>query len=64
MSIVEYEEFKGNQMIVLKNNEEDRYPFKFGLGKAKKIVENFDAIKKWVDQQESAKKEKEQQSAE
>ncbi|MFH1958686.1 MAG: hypothetical protein ABIJ15_09490 [bacterium] len=61
MSIVEYEEFKGNQMIVLKNNEEDRYPFKFGLGKGKKIVENFDAIKKWVDKQEAAKKEKEQE---
>jgi hypothetical protein len=55
MAIVEYEEYKGNAMIVLRNDESDRYPFKFGLSKAKKIVENFDDIKKWVDDQESAK---------
>jgi len=54
MSIVEFEEFKGNAMIVLKNDDADRYPFKFGLGKAKKIVENIDAIKKWVKEQESS----------
>ena len=58
MSIVEFEEFKGNAMIVLKNDEDDRYPFKFGLGKAKKIVENFDEIKKWVEEQEALKAEK------
>lgn len=57
MSIVEFEEFKGNPMIVLKNDEEDRYPFKFGLGKARKIMENFDAIKKWVEAQESSTQE-------
>ncbi len=55
MSIVEFEEFKENPIIVLKNDEDDRYPLKFGLGKAKKIVENFDAIKKWVEEQESSK---------
>lgn len=57
MSIVEFEEFKGNAMIILKNDEEDRYPFKFGLGKAKKIIENFDEIKKWVEAQETLKTE-------
>ena len=56
MSIVEFEEFKGNAMIVLKNDENDRFPVKFGFGKAKKIVENFDAIKKWVEEQEALKK--------
>ncbi len=55
MSIVEFEEFKGNAMIVLKNDEDDRYPFKFGFGKAKKIIENYDAIKKWVDEQDTLK---------
>lgn len=58
MAIVEFEEFKGNAMIVLKNDEEDRYPFKFGIGKARKIIENFDEIKKWVEDQEALKQEK------
>ncbi len=58
MGIVEFEEFKGNALIVLKNDEDDRYPFKFGLGKAKKIVENFDEIKKWIEEQEALKTEK------
>jgi hypothetical protein len=55
MGLVEFEEYKGNAMIVLKNDEEDRYPFKFGLGKAKKIIENIDAIKDWVREQEGQK---------
>ena len=54
MAIVEFEEYKGNAMIVLRNDENDRYPFKFGLGKARKIVENFNEIKKWVEDQESS----------
>ncbi|MBA3052455.1 hypothetical protein KJ633_03030 [bacterium] len=63
MAIVEYEEFKGNKMIVLKNDENDRFPFKFGLGKGKKIVENFEAIKTWVEKMEGQKKaEKENQA--
>jgi hypothetical protein len=48
MSIVEEAEFKGNAMLVLKNDEEDKYPFQFGVKKAKLIVENFDAIKQFV----------------
>ena len=59
MAIVEFEEFKGNAMIVLKNDEDDRYPFKFGLGKAKKIVESYEDIKKWVSEQDSEKQSKE-----
>ena len=54
MAIVEFEEYKGNAMIVLRNDENDRYPFKFGLGKARKIVDNFNEIKKWVEDQESS----------
>lgn len=49
MSIVEESEFKGNPMIVLKNDEEDKYPFQFGLKKAKLVLENIDAIKKFVE---------------
>jgi len=49
MSIVEESEFKGNKMIVLKNNEEDQYPFQFGVKKAKLVLENIDAIKAFVE---------------
>lgn len=49
MSIVSESEFKGNVMIVIKNNEEDQYPFQFGLKKAKLVLENIDAIKAFVE---------------
>ena len=49
MSIVSESEFKGNPMIVIKNDEEDQYPFQFGIKKAKLVVENIDAIKKFVE---------------
>jgi hypothetical protein len=48
MSIVEESEFKGNAMIVLKNDEQDQFPFQFGVKKAKLVVENIDAIKDFV----------------
>lgn len=49
MAIVEESEFKGNKMIVLKNDEEDKYPFQFGVKKAKLVLENIDAIKAFVE---------------
>lgn len=49
MSIVSESEFKGNPMIVLKNDEEDKFPFQFGLKKAKLILENIEAIKQFVE---------------
>lgn len=55
MSLVEESEFKGNAMIVLKNNEEDQYPFQFGVKKAKLVVENIEAIKKFVEKNDKDK---------
>lgn len=49
MAIVEESEFKGNPMIVLKNDEADQYPFQFGVKKAKLVVENIDAVKAFVE---------------
>lgn len=49
MSIVEESEFKGNKMIVIKNDEEDKYPFQFGVKKAKLVLENIEEIKKFVE---------------
>lgn len=47
--VVEYTEFKGNKLIVLKRTAEDQFPFQFGLNKAKLILENIDAIQEFVD---------------
>ena len=45
---VEESEYKGNAMLVLKQGEDDRFPFQFGLKKAKLILENIEEIKKFV----------------
>jgi len=47
--MVTYERYKGNNIIVLSKTENDRYPFSFGFGKAKLIVDHIDAIKAFVD---------------
>ncbi len=49
MAIVEESEYKGNPMIVLKNTPEDRYPFQFGMKKAKLVLEHIEDIKKFVE---------------
>lgn len=48
--MIERGEFKGNPVIILKRNEEERYPFSFGLTKARLIVENIEEIKKFVEE--------------
>ncbi len=48
---VEFSEFKGNKILVLKKTPEDTYPFSFGKAKAKMIVENFEEIKKFAEEE-------------
>ena len=48
--MIEKSEFKGKPIIILKRNEDDKYPFSFGLSKAKLILENIEEIKKFVDE--------------
>ena len=48
--IIERSEFKGRPLLVIKRSEDDRYPFSFGLSKAKMILENIEEIKKFVDE--------------
>jgi len=50
MSVVEFGEYRGNKLIILKRSENDRFPFSFGKSKAKLIVENYDKIKKFVEE--------------
>jgi len=49
--VVEYGEFKGNKVIKLKRDENDTFPFSFGKKKARLIVENFEEIKKFAEEE-------------
>lgn len=48
--MVERTEFKGKPVLILKRSEEDKYPFSFGLGKARLIIEHIEEIKKFVEE--------------
>ncbi len=48
--MVERGEYKGKPLIIMKRNEDDKYPFSFGLSKARLIVENIEEIKKFVEE--------------
>ncbi|MDO8647258.1 MAG: hypothetical protein Q7R70_02480 [Candidatus Diapherotrites archaeon] len=48
---IEFGEFKGNKVMTIRKDENDRYPFTFGKTKAKLIVENFDAIKQFAEEE-------------
>ena len=53
-SMIERSEFKGKPMLVIKRNEEDPFPFSFGMNKAKLIIENIEEIKKFVAENSSS----------
>ena len=46
--MIEKSEYKGKPVLILRRNEDDKYPFSFGLNKAKLILENIEDIKKFV----------------
>lgn len=49
---VEFDEYKGNKMIkLLDENNDGKWPFSFGKTKAKLIVANFDEIKKFAEEE-------------
>ena len=50
--MVERGEFKGKPVLTIKRDENDQYPFSFGLSKARLILENLEEIKKFVQEQE------------
>ena len=43
-------QYKGHPMIIL--NPDDRFPFQFGLNKARMILQHIDAIRSFVDSAE------------
>lgn len=46
--MIERSEFKGKPVIIIRRDENDKYPFTFGMSKAKLILENLEEIKKFV----------------
>jgi len=46
----EFGEFQGKKVIKLKKSEDDTFPFSFGKQKAKLIVENYEEIKKFAEE--------------
>ncbi|MDR1114127.1 MAG: hypothetical protein LBL50_03450 [Candidatus Margulisbacteria bacterium] len=47
--LIEETEYMGKPMLSLKNDENDRFPFSFGLAKAKKVLGAIEEIKKFVE---------------
>lgn len=48
------EEYKGNPLIVL--NPEDKFAFKFGLSKAKLIMEHLEDIEAFIEKHENSER--------
>ena len=46
--MVERSEFKGKPVLIIRRDENDKYPFSFGMTKAKMILENIDEIRRFV----------------
>ena len=49
MAEISRTEFKGKPVLVIKRDADDKYPFSFGMSKARLILENLEEIKKFVD---------------
>ena len=50
--IAERSEFKGRPMLVLKRSEDEKFPFSFGLTKARMILDHIEDIRKFVAENE------------
>jgi hypothetical protein len=48
-------EYKGSPVITLPLSADGKFPFTFGLGKAKAILKYIDEIKKFVDEHDKKK---------
>ena len=48
--MVERSEFKGKPVLIIRRSEDDKYPFTFGLSKARLILENLEEIRRFVEE--------------
>ena len=53
--IIEEQDYKGNPVLVIKRDTDDRYPFSFGLSKARLILAALDGIMAFVAKHEGEK---------
>jgi len=53
---VTFGEFKGNPTITIPTSADGRFPFSFGLGKAKAILKHLEDIKKFVEMHDKSQK--------
>lgn len=51
MALVEVGEYKGSKVLIIKANENDKYPFTFGLKKARLILEHVQEIRQFVEEE-------------
>ncbi len=54
MSEAQESEYKGSPVLILSQGSEDRFPFSFGLRKARLILDHIDDIKKSVEKHSKA----------
>jgi len=47
--MVERTEYKGKPVMTIRRDENDKFPFSFGITKAKMILENLEEIKRFVE---------------
>ena len=52
--IAERSEFKGKPVLVLKRSEDEKFPFSFGVSKAKMILDHLEEIRKFVEENEKS----------
>lgn len=48
----ERSEYKGRPVLILKESDDDKYPFSFGLKKARLILDHLEEIQNFVAEQE------------
>jgi len=53
--MIKRSEYKDKPTLQLMKDENDRFPFSFGIAKARMILENLDAIRSFVAEQEVTK---------
>jgi len=53
--VSERSEYQGKPILILKRSADDKYPFSFGVSKAKMVIENIEEIKKFVEENDKPK---------
>jgi len=52
--VVKFGEFKGHKTISLSRGDDDKYPFTFGIAKARLVLEHLEDIKKFIEENDQA----------